>query len=113
MVDHERFDAWTRQLAAPSRRRILRALGGLVGASLGLVAVSDRAGADSGHVCCSIQSEQDGTILAGCFKHYGEECAPIPDGYWLKCKKRVHHCGDCSKTVCPNTKKGRVETSSS
>jgi hypothetical protein len=113
MSKHARFPAWTRQLAVPSRRHVLRGLGGLIGTTLGLGTVSERAGANPGHVCCSIRSEQDGTMLAGCFKHYGDECVPIPQGYELICKQPVLSSGDCSKTLCPNTKKGRDETTGS
>jgi hypothetical protein len=113
MSDHARFAAWTRPLAAPSRRHVLRGLGGLVGTRLGLGTLRERAGANPGHICCSIRSEDDGTVLAGCFKQYGDECAPIPEGYELICKQPVLSCGDCSKTLCPNTKKGRDETTGS
>jgi hypothetical protein len=105
-MDHARFDAWARKLATPSRRRVLGALGGLMATTLGLVSVSDRVEAEARHVCCSSHSTQDDTVLAGCFKKQEDGCAPIPEGYWLYCKQPVHSCGDCSKTVCPNTKKG-------
>ena len=101
-MDDARFDTWTRRLANPSRRHVLRALGGLVGATFGSAAGSGAAGAKSLHRCCVAKST-DGTIISACFNNKKGETCPVhtlPPEFRGCCSREVRSCSECSNTIC-------------
>jgi hypothetical protein len=101
-MDDARFDAWTRHLADPSRRQVVRAFGGLVGTTVGILAGPGASSAKSLHRCCVAQ-HMDGTIVSACFNNKKGETCPrhtLPPGFDQFCDVVVWRCSECNTTIC-------------
>lgn len=101
-MDNGGFDKWTRSLAAPSRRQVLRAFGGLVGITLGIQAKAGASSAKSLHRCCVAKST-DGTLISRCFNNKKGEACPVhtlPPEFEGCSSRKVQSCSQCNNTIC-------------